>query len=173
MSEMAVIGVSTLVVTLLLIGGAIVYYLANLVRSAYSIKVTMQNDLQGGLDHLATELNKKSKWMRAELSDDITKMKGVVKQDIDAKLDTVLAQLQKVVTDLDVAARDERADLRQILSTHQKRLQIIENDLFHLKGPAPARKAKATTSADASGNTDGDDSSKPSIHSVTLQEFKG
>lgn len=169
MSYSTIIGLSMVVVTLLMTGGGLVYYMANLVRNAYALKVDMQNNLQGGLDHIENEFNKKTKWMRSELSEDVNRMKAAVQQDIESRLGTITAQLQKVVTDLDAAAREERADLKQTIVAQHKRLQAIEDDLNRLRSLAPKSAGK---------NQPGSEQAQPeshpqarSIRNVTLEDF--
>ncbi|GAB3124571.1 hypothetical protein [Novispirillum itersonii] len=133
------IGVAAVVV----LGFFLISYMSNLVKNAYQIKVEMRNDMEANFRKIEDELTKKSKWMRAELGEDVSKMKSSVETENDRRLTSIETRLRETVAQLDELVRGERQEIRQSVESIQRRLGTIEQDITNLKDEAARRAAIA------------------------------
>lgn len=133
------IGVAAVVV----LGFFLISYMSNLVKNAYQIKVEMRNDMEANFRKIEDELTKKSKWMRAELGEDVSKMKTSVETENDRRLTIIETRLKETVAQLDDLVRGDRQDTRQAMESVLRRLGTIEQDITNLKDEAARRAAIA------------------------------
>lgn len=133
------IGVAAVVV----LGFFLISYMSSLVKNAYQIKVEMRNDMETNFRRIEDELTKKSKWMRAELGEDVSKMKTSVETENDRRLTSIETRLKETVAQLDELVRGDRQDMRQVMESVQRRLGTIEQDITNLKDEAARRAAIA------------------------------
>ncbi|MBF0307475.1 MAG: hypothetical protein HQL41_17725, partial [Alphaproteobacteria bacterium] len=65
----------------LIIGGGLMMYMGSLVKSAYQIKVEIRSEMEQGIRRLEEDIDKKSKWIKRDLIEEIDKMKAAVQTD--------------------------------------------------------------------------------------------
>lgn len=155
------IGVGTLVVA----GIGLVMYMAALVKNAYELKVEMQAEMAESLRRIEEDVDKKAKWVKRDLVDEIQKSKDALTADISRRLQEAQEAMNRRLAEQDEAARRDRAELvRQIeaqkkaiaaleekarlLQREQRQMQVLA--LTELAAPAaPAEAAAEPAPADA------------------------
>lgn len=129
-------------------------YVSQLVRNAYQLKVEIRADMENGLKKIEDELGKKSKWMRSELGDDVSKIRQSIEQDTSQRLRLIEDNLAKLSRELDNESRVERADVRTTLNQLRKRVSAIDVELSTLKDEAARRVVLGQKRREISGSSD-------------------
>lgn len=143
MSYMSLTLVTVGVAAVVILGFFLISYMSNLVKNAYQIKVEMRSDMEANFRKIEDELTKKSKWMRAELGEDVTKLKGSLELDNERRIVAIETRLKETIAQLDEMMRADRQDLRQGLETLSRRLAGMDQDVTNLKEEAARRAAIA------------------------------
>lgn len=95
---------------ILIIGGGLMMYMANLVKSAYEIKVQINTDVEDRLTKMGEDLDKKSRWIKRDLLEEIDKIKTALQSDNARKLDELTGPLLAKVEGFEALLRNERAE---------------------------------------------------------------
>ena len=191
-----VMGLSTiLVITLaagvvLVVGGGLVMYMANLVKSAYEIKVQINSDVDDRLTKMADDLDKKSKWIKRDLLEELEKSKAALFTENATKLQALADPLTKRTEALETALRGERGDWvkavdsdRQSLGNLDARLKLIRRDIKRIEeklglesaaeaGAAPQPAGKPDTAA-APGKESTPAQAKPEAEKKPASPYSG
>ena len=147
-------GLSTvLIITLaagviLVVGGGIMMYMANLVKSAYEIKVQINADVDERLSKMAEDLDKKSKWIKRDLLEEIDKIKTGLETQSNRRFQDMAEPLTKqaeVVEQMFLKERTEwikeiEADRQSIVSL-DSRVRALRRDIKRMEekmGVAPS-----------------------------------
>jgi hypothetical protein len=139
-------GLSTiLIITLaagvvLVVGGGLVMYMANLVKSAYEIKVQINSDVDERLTKMGDDLDKKSKWIKRDLLEELDKIKSALYTENATKIQGLTDPLLKRLDVLENSLRGERGEWvkavdsdRQNLSNLDTRLKQIRRDVKRIE----------------------------------------
>lgn len=110
---------------------ALIVYLSSLVKSAYQIKIEMRNDLEEGLKRADEELNKRSRWIKRELLEEIEKIKGGLQADITNRGVTILDESQKRIVGVEEGLRKDLAETNRLLNEARDLLHALD---FKVKG---------------------------------------
>jgi len=147
MSFSTVLIISLAAGVILIIGGGLMMYMANLVKSAYEIKVQINSEVEDRLTKMGDELDKKSKWIKRDLLEEIEK----IKSNMNAEAQTKVAELTHPFTArldaLEAALKAERADWVKAVDSDRAAITNIDNRLKALGKPGPA--ARKTDDKDA------------------------
>jgi len=148
-SALLVLGLAAGVV--LVVGGGLMMYMANLVRSAYEIKVQINNDVDERLGKMAEDLDKKSKWIKRDLLEELDKIKVAFATENATKVNALSEPLLKKVEMVEQMLRDERTEWvkaveadRQSIAALDGKVKVMRRDLKRveervgLTGAAPA-----------------------------------
>jgi hypothetical protein len=95
---------------ILIVGGGLMMYMANLVKSAYEIKVQMSAEVEDKLTKMGEDLDKKSKWIKRDLIEEIEKIKTALETDNVRKLSDLSAALSARVEGFEALLRAERTE---------------------------------------------------------------
>lgn len=148
MSFSTVIIISLAAGVILIIGGGLMMYMANLVKSAYEIKVQINSEVEDRLNKMGDELDKKSKWIKRDLLEEIEK----IKSNMNAEAQTKVAELTQPFTArldaLEAALKAERAEWVKAVDSDRAAITNIDNRLKSLGKPGPA--ARKSDDKDAS-----------------------
>ncbi|MBF0353804.1 MAG: hypothetical protein HQL43_01015 [Alphaproteobacteria bacterium] len=130
---------------------ALIVYLSSLVKSAYQIKIEMRNDLEEGLKRADEELNKRSRWIKRELLEEIERIKSNMQADITNRGITVLEEARKMVAGSEEGIRHDLAENTRLLNEARDLLYALEHKVKALRreaqgmsGAQPAAEASPT-----------------------------
>lgn len=94
----------------LIVGGGLMMYMANLVKSAYEIKVQINADVEERLTKMGDDLDKKSRWIKRDLLEEIEKIKAAIQTENSRKLEELTASLVHKVEGFETLLRNERVE---------------------------------------------------------------
>lgn len=113
---------------ILVVGGGVMAYVSALVKSAYEIKVQLNNEVDAKLAKMADDLDKKARWIKRDLLEEIEKIKIALQSDSARKIadlsDPVLirlGELERRIAGLTAATDTDR----QALSSLDARLRMV------------------------------------------------
>ena len=112
--------VSTAIVTLLVamvvvFCVALIIYLSSLVKNAYQIKVEMRGELDDGMKKIDEELNKRSRWIKRELLEEIEKVKVAMHTDNARRFGEMNDLMRKSVNEMLEGEKKERHEINKRL----------------------------------------------------------
>mgnify|MGYP001809724797 CR=1 FL=1 len=161
MSFSSVLIISLAAGVILIIGGGLMMYMANLVKSAYEIKVQINSEVEDRLNKMGDELDKKSKWIKRDLLEEIEKIKANMHIEAQSKVAELTQPFTARLDALEAALKAERVEWVKAVDSDRAAIANIDN---RLKGAskASARKAEeartATETAAAAMDGGGEDS---------------
>lgn len=85
MSFAAVLGLTLVLVTVVVLGITLVTYLSSLARSAYELKVEMRREMEDGLKRIEAETSRQTKFARGELMVEIERCRTATNDDIERR----------------------------------------------------------------------------------------
>ncbi len=133
----------------LVIGGGLMVYMGNLVRSAYELKVQINTEVEDRLTKMGDDLDKKARWIKRDLLEEIDKIKTALQTDNARKIaelsEPLLHQLQALETQL----RDERGQLAKAIESNREGLTALDGRLKTLQRKFDRKDAEAPESAAA------------------------
>jgi hypothetical protein len=89
---------------------ALVGYLSSLVKNAYQIKVEMRADLEEGLKKMDDELNKRSKWLKREMIDEMEKIRAGIASETAKRQVEMGEQLNAIAGEISVRMQAAHAE---------------------------------------------------------------
>jgi hypothetical protein len=119
MSVSTVVIISLAAAVVLVIGGGLVMYMANLVKNAYELKVQIASDIDARLAKMAEDLDKKSRWIKRDLIEEIEKIKVALETENSRKFIALSDPLTKTIEDVDVQIKHERGDWTAAIERNQ------------------------------------------------------
>ncbi|MGE5475093.1 MAG: hypothetical protein ACM3Q1_00420 [Bacteroidales bacterium] len=109
-------GISTVLIislaagVILIVGGGLMMYMANLVKSAYEIKVQINTDVEDRLTKMGEDLDKKSRWIKRDLLEEIEKIKTALQTDNARKIEELIAPLVARINGFETQLHNERVE---------------------------------------------------------------
>jgi len=113
----------------LIIGGGLMMYMANLVKSAYEIKVQINTDVEERLTKMSEDLDKKSRWIKRDLLEEIEKIKAALQTDNARKIEELSAPLMAKIEGFEAALRNERTEWVKAIEADRAAIASLENRL--------------------------------------------
>lgn len=138
MSFSTVLIISLAAGVILIIGGGLMMYMANLVKSAYEIKVQINSEVEDRLNKMGDELDKKSKWIKRDLLEEIEKIKSNMNVEAQAKVAELTHPLSARLDALEAALKAERAEWVKAVDSDRAAITNLDNRLKSLGKPGPA-----------------------------------
>ena len=162
----------------LVVGGGAMMYMANLVRSAYEIKVQINTDVDERLSKMGDDLDKKSRWIKRDLIEEIDKIGVALTSENTKKFQELSDPLIKRLDALEQMLRAERGEWvkaveadRHTLGEADGRVKAMRRDLKRIEDrlglvssgePAPAPDlGAAAPAAKPAGDTPADSAAAP------------
>ena len=130
---------------------ALIVYLSSLVKSAYQIKIEMRNDLEEGLKRADEELNKRSRWIKRELLEEIERIKGGMQADITNRGITILEETRKMVAGSEEGLRHDLAETNRLLGEARDLLYALDHKVKSMRREAHGGAASADAQAAKAG----------------------
>jgi hypothetical protein len=124
----------------LVVGGGVMMYMANLVRSAYEIKVQINNDVDERLTKMGDDLDKKSRWIKRDLVEEIDKIRMALVSENTKKFQEMSDPLIKRLDALEQMLRNERGEWvkavdvdRHTMSEAEGRIKALRRDIKRIE----------------------------------------
>lgn len=149
MSFSTVLIISLAAGVILIIGGGLMMYMANLVKSAYEIKVQINSEVEDRLTKMGDELDKKSKWIKRDLLEEIEKIKSNMHTEAQAKVGELTQPFTARLDALEAALKAERAEWVKAVDSDRAAITNIDNRLKSLGKSAKKAEDKETAAPPA------------------------
>jgi cell division protein FtsX len=151
MSFSVVLIISLAAGVVLVVGGGLMMYMANLVKNAYELKVQISADVDERFTKLAEELDKKSRWIKRDLLEEIEKIKLAMQSDNARKFAEMTDPLSKRFDEMGELLRKERAEWVKAVESDRQNISALDQKLRALRRDAkkPDDGAAAPGGADA------------------------
>lgn len=127
---------------ILIVGGGLMMYMGNLVKSAYDIKVQINTDVEDRLTKMAEDLDKKSRWIKRDLLEEIDKIKVALQTDNARKVDDMMAPLMAKLDGFEAALRNERAEWVKAIEADRQAIAGLDGRLKTYSKKKPEEVAK-------------------------------
>lgn len=121
---------------ILVVGGGLMVYMGNLVRSAYEIKVQINADVDERLSKMSDDLDKKSRWIKRDLLEEIGKIKEAMYTDNARKIAELGDPLTKRIDALETLIRSGHADLVKAIDTDRASIASLDQRLKGVRAQA-------------------------------------
>ncbi|MBR9970921.1 hypothetical protein [Magnetospirillum sulfuroxidans] len=142
MSFSTVLIISLAAGVVLIIGGGLMMYMANLVKSAYEIKVQINSEVEDRLNKMGDELDKKSKWIKRDLLEEIEKIKANMHTEAQSKVSELTHPFTARLDALDAALKAERAEWVKAVDSDRAAITNIDNRVKNLTKTAKKSESK-------------------------------
>jgi hypothetical protein len=164
MSFLTIAMVALIIGLVVVFAVALVGYLSSLVKNAYQIKVEMRADLEEGLKKMDDELNKRSKWLKREMIEEMEKIKAGMTTETAKRQVEMGEQLNALAGEISVrmqaahaeslskiaefSARFDEADRK--LTEYRRENRMVVEAITNPQGAAAAAAATASASTPSS-----------------------
>jgi len=143
MSMSSVVIVSLAAAVILVIGGGLVMYMSSLVKNAYELKVQISADIDARLGKMAEDLDKKSRWIKRDLIEEIEKIKVALETENGRKFEVLALSLNDSVEGINAQVRRDRTEWsaaierdRLLIAQLDSRIDALRADLKTTSSPA-------------------------------------
>jgi len=127
----------------LVVGGALVMYMSNIVKNAYEIKVALNDELDDRLKKMDEELDKKSKWIKKDLIDEFDKIKTGMQTDNARRFDEFGLKYAQRLSEIEDVLRKNQGEIitamgeqRAAMNAFDQKLNILRRDQQRRAEPA-------------------------------------
>ncbi len=136
---------------ILVIGGALVIYMGSLVKSAYELKVEIQSDVDEGLRRVEEETDKKSRWIKRDLVEEIEKIKTNLTTDNTRRFNELMEGANARMSQLEETIKRERETSARVIEGLRHDVMVLDQRLRAMKrGQKAEDEAQATAEDGAS-----------------------
>ncbi|CAA7622050.1 conserved hypothetical protein [Candidatus Terasakiella magnetica] len=160
MSMSTVLIISIAAGVILVVGGGLVMYMASLVKNAYELKVQINSDIDERLGKMGEDLDKKSRWIKRDLLEEIEKIKSNLEADNARRFNELADPVRKRVDDIELILRKEHDEWVKAIETDREAITKLEAKLSTVRRPqaeSPAAAAAAVAAADTKPAASADD----------------
>lgn len=111
---------------IIIAAGGLMMYMSSLVKNAYALKVEMQAEMNEQLQRIADDADKKTKWIKRDLVEEIEKSKNALVADNQRRFGEFEATLEKRLGEVDDAFRRDRLEILKQIETLKQALAQLE-----------------------------------------------
>lgn len=111
---------------ILIVGGGLMMYMANLVKSAYEIKVQIGTEVEERLTKMADDLDKKSKWIKRDLLEEIDKIKVAIQTDNSRRLEEFVGPIVARINHFEEFLLNERSEWVKAIEADRAAIATLE-----------------------------------------------
>ncbi|OAN42990.1 hypothetical protein A6A04_09825 [Paramagnetospirillum marisnigri] len=133
MSTSSVLIISVAAGIILVVGGGLMMYMAGLVKNAYELKVQINADIEEKLGKMAEDLDKKSRWIKRDLLEEIEKIKSALEVDNARKFEGLGEPLIKRIDELDQIVRKERDEWVKAIESDRENITKLDGKIGSLR----------------------------------------
>jgi hypothetical protein len=150
MSMSSVLIISVAAGIILVVGGSLMMYMAGLVKNAYELKVQINHDIDERLGKMTEDLDKKSRWIKRDLLEEIEKIKAGIETDNAQKFANLGEPLLKRIDELDQIVRKERDEWIKAIESDRENITKLDGKIGALRRDMKQQTvAEATPAVDA------------------------
>jgi transposase len=142
MSMSSVLLISVAAGLILVVGGGLMMYMAGLVKNAYELKVQINNDIDERLTKMGEELDKKSRWIKRDLLEEIEKIKTNLESDSARRFGEMTDPVNKRLDELMHALQKDHADWTKAVAEDRDTMAKLEGRIGQLRRDAKTEAAK-------------------------------
>lgn len=121
---------------ILLLGGGLIMYMSNLIKAGYDLKIQITTEVEERLTKMAEELDKKSRWIKRDLLEEIEKIRSAMQSDNMRRVDELAEPLKERLNQISQSLQAEHDQWtaavntdRQLLSAMDTRTKAITKQL--------------------------------------------
>ena len=151
MSMTSVLIISLAAGVILVVGGGLMMYMAGLVKNAYELKVQINSDIDERLGKMAEDLDKKSRWIKRDLLEEIEKIKAALETDNARKFQELGEPVLKRIEDLDQIVRKERGEWIKAIESDRENLTKLDAKIGGLRRDVKRLEQQAGLAPQAEG----------------------
>lgn len=132
MSATAVLLTIGIAVMVLLLGSLLVY-MSQLVRNAYQIKIELQAELESGLGRIDDEAEKKLKWLKRDVFDEVEKVRANLGADSALRTSELQESLTRRLQEREDQWKRDRGDLIKIIEQQREEIRQLDQKVRALR----------------------------------------
>jgi len=132
----------------LVIGGALVVYMGSLVKSAYQLKIEIKSDMDEGLRKIEEDTDKKSRWIKRDLVEEVEKIKGNVTAENQRKFAELADTLAKRLAEAEEVGRRDRAEIVKLIEGLRRDVMTLDQRMRTLRRDQTAKPGEPSAEAD-------------------------
>ena len=133
MSFSAVLLVSLAAAVVLVVGGGLMMYMANLVRNAYELKVQISADVDERIKAISDDVEKRSKWIKRDLIEELEKIKAGLLQANARNIQEMTEPMVKRIEALEAVLKKDRTDWSTAVDETRQSGTQIEGKITQLR----------------------------------------
>jgi predicted phage gp36 major capsid-like protein len=180
MSMSTVLIISLAAGVILVVGGGLLMYMAQLVKNAYELKVQINSEVNERLTKMAEDLDKKSRWIKRDLLEEIEKIKIAMETSNAQKFAELTEPFGKRLEIMEETLRRDRAEWQKAVQEDRDAMQKLDARLGTVRreikqqgdGAAPPDAATAPAAANGANGANGAGSPKGAAASATSPQAK-
>lgn len=119
-------------VLVLAVGGLLVY-MSQLVKNAYQIKVELRTELSEGLQRVDDEADKKLKWIKRDIFEEVDKIKTALTVDHGRRLTELQEAVNSQLKERDEVWRRDRVELIKIIERQREDIKMLDQRVRTLR----------------------------------------
>lgn len=146
MSMTSVLIISLAAGVILVVGGGLVMYMAQLVKNAYELKVQINSEVEDRLTKMGEDLDKKSRWIKRDLIEEIEKIKIAMETDNTRKFNDLTEPFKHRLDLVEETLRRDRTEWVKAFETDREVITKLDGKIGALR-----RDLKVAQSGDALG----------------------
>ncbi|WP_231848998.1 hypothetical protein [Paramagnetospirillum magneticum] len=133
MSMSTVLIISLAAGVILVVGGGLLMYMAQLVKNAYELKIQINSEVDERLTKMTEDLDKKSRWIKRDLIEEIEKIKIAMETSNANKFNELTEPFIKRLETMEETLRKDRADWTKALNEDREVIQKVDAKLGALR----------------------------------------
>mgnify|MGYP001809933283 CR=1 FL=1 len=119
-------------VLVLAVGGLLVY-MSQLVKNAYQIKIELRTELSEGLQRVDDEADKKLKWIKRDIFEEVDKIKTALTVDHGRRLAELQEAVNSQLKERDEVWRRDRVELIKIIERQREDIKVLDQRVRTLR----------------------------------------
>ncbi len=119
-------------VLVLAVGGLLVY-MSQLVKNAYQIKIELRTELSEGLQRVDDEADKKLKWIKRDIFEEVDKIKTALTVDHSRRLTELQEAVNSQLKERDEVWRRDRVELIKIIERQREDIKVLDQRVRTLR----------------------------------------
>jgi hypothetical protein len=129
MSMSTVLIISLAAGVILVEGGGLMMYMAQLVKNAYELKVQINSEVDERLTKMAEDLDKKSRWIKRDLIEEIEKIKIAMETSNAQKFTELTEPFNKRLEAMEETLRKDKAEWTKALNEDREVIKALDAKL--------------------------------------------
>lgn len=129
MSMSTVLIISLAAGVILVVGGGLLMYMAQLVKNAYELKIQINSEVDERLTKMTEDLDKKSRWIKRDLIEEIEKIKIAMETSNAQKFAELTEPFNKRLEAMEETLRKDKAEWTKALNEDREVIKALDAKL--------------------------------------------